>query len=756
MFKVIRMNLKWLYIVVLLLMVGCQPAEISANKLGLQGNEALAEVKLDKQLKVNKDALLSGSSEQIRIDAASVIIFSEEPLARKVLLEILKASGNKASRAAICKALSQGRAEQKKIKDKSDFIPPLFDILNTEGNDLAKLAAEATLIFEYKQIQRQLENMVSDSSRPVKAKLNAIYALRLQPDMRAIFKLVDLVDDSEIQVAIEAEKALQSLGIPVGKDARARRQIKDELSRKGRDAFLRDWLIRQEAQVRNLEAERDFWQKQYLVSLGTIYDGIGDDVARGKFLAGHLSSSETILRLWALEKVSQWRVGTKSKFPAELGPVLVGLISDQNRNVRLKTAKLLSLMGELNSSEKLLEQLKIEHDDEVRTELFVALGGACYYAFSPNSGVKLASEVKKQTFEWAAKYLSEEESKRAQKGAEVMKRMLSQNGLSSGEVNKYLGLLAERYRQEEDNTEESLRGELLGLIAGLCAQNIYKAESVKVFKPLFEEAMDDKTDLVREAAVSGLIYIDKTKALERLGVDAFVNDSSIVIRKKLIELAGEVGGEDDLVWLSGKIGSNSEDEPAWRAMLKIFKRSEIAVLEEWLAKFDSEGAKPKLADEQMISFLEITERKAIGENKLAILKGIREKLAFLYSKNNEFELAAEYLGMLRKVAQTDDEKRAILGDLLDVYLRWPNIEGMSHLVSNFLLEKDLEPDSVIMISLDRYLAEPPAGADPNGVLEALVYKIAPQQARPKWSEQVKRWAERLGKAEEPNEPKTGG
>ena len=83
-------------------------------------------------------------------------------------------------------------------------------------------------------------------------------------------------------------------------------------------------------------------------------------------------------------------MGTKSKLPTELGPVLVDLISHQDRDVRLKTAKLLSLMGQLSSAERLLKQLEVEQDSEVRMELFVALGGACYYAFSPNSGLKIS------------------------------------------------------------------------------------------------------------------------------------------------------------------------------------------------------------------------------------------------------------------------------------------------------------------------------------------------------------------------------
>ncbi len=77
------------------------------------------------------------------------------------------------------------------------------------------------------------------------------------------------------------------------------------------------------------------------------------------FLAEQLGSLDPVVKLWAVERVYQSRVGSPSKttLPAKLGPILISLISDENGGVRLRTAELLSLMGELNSAEKLLEQL---------------------------------------------------------------------------------------------------------------------------------------------------------------------------------------------------------------------------------------------------------------------------------------------------------------------------------------------------------------------------------------------------------------
>jgi len=752
------MRTKWLYLLMLLLVMGCQrssigqpPAEIfvgqdkpaSPAETSSRASEAPVGDELDTELKIYKSTLFEGKTEQIRIDAATVMLFREEAAARKILLDTLKQRENSDARAAVCKALSRARGTWKPVKNKEDFIQPLLDILTTEEDfSAARLAAEGTLVFEYDQISEQLERIVTDAFLPTRARLNAVYALELHPDMRVAVKLITLLDDPERQIAAAAEKALYSLGVQAGKDAETRKRAIAELERQGSEVFLRNLLIRQEGRMREITIELNLWQGLYLAALGKIYDGISDEAAKGKFLVEHLGGSETVVKLWALEKAYQWRVRPGSRLPVEIRPILLNLISDQNRDVRLKTARLLSLIGEVNSAQPLLAQLETEQDDEVGTELLVALGGACYYASLPDSPIKIPQETRQRTLEWAVKYLFEQESKKAQKGAEVMKKLLEQDGLAPAEVDRYLGLLAERYSQQKNKADGALSGELLNAMAGLCAQtSACKVKAANLFGPLFEEALYDSTDLVREAAVDGLLYIDKTRALNRLRKD-FVNDPSIIVRKKLIGLAGEVGGKEDLVWLAEKISSSAESEPAWQAMLKIFKGSDATILSEWIDRCGSEDSQIKLSDEQKTSFLEIAEQKAIAENKSEMLISVRGRLAHLHSKNGEFEQAASYLDKLYEAAQTAREKEAILPDLLDAYLRWPNVQLAVKRIENCLLEKDLDPNSAVVQSIDNYLSHPPAEADPNKVLEALT-RIKTPKSRPMWQNRLKLWFKHL-------------
>jgi len=284
-------------------------------------------------------------------------------------------------------------------------------------------------------------------------------------------------------------------------------------------------------------------------------------------------------------------------------------------------------------------------------------------------------------------------------------------------------------------------------MAGLCTQgSAGKAKAATLFGPLFIEALRDETDFVRETAVDGLIYIDKASALKRLRKD-FVNDPSEILRKKLIDLAGEIGGKEDLTWLAEKVGSNSESGQVWQAMLKIFDSSDSGILNEWMDKFTSQNSKIKLSEEQKIAFLKKAEAKAQSENRTEMLKDVREKLAELYRRIGQFERAVEYLDRLYKAAGTPEEREAILPNLLDVYLRSSKLDLAAELVGTCLAKEDLSPEKAVLGSINNYLSKPPPGADPNAVIKALS-GVKLSGARPKWQEWLKNWTDRLAKSKE--------
>jgi len=732
------MSAKRLYLVILMLAIGGRQAGIAQEKVPAAVQATPANAELDPQLKVNKDALLNGST-----DAATVMLFHDDPKAREILLDALKQSENSPARTAVCKALIQARVSKTSVKNDQDFIEPLLGVFDTKTDAEAQLAVEATLIFEYDKIRESLDKIFTDPNKPVKTKINAIHALKLRLDMEATIRLIELVDDPEKQISTEAENALHSLGIQVGEDLQIRQQNIEEIRLQGQVAFLRTQLIRQDAQMRQERAALDLWQRRYKSELDKRYESISDDAAKGEFLATYLADTETVVRLWALDKAYKWRVAPGSKLPEKLGPVLIKLISDSDRDVRLITAELLALMPKLNSASPLLAQLGAEQDDQVKTKLLVALGGACSNAILSNPKGTISPEMKeirKQTLEWAAKFLFEEDAEKARNGAEVIKKLLNRDGLEPEEVDRYLGLLSQRYDKQKDNSDGTLRGELLNEMAALCAQDsTCRQKAAQLFENLFVEALRDESNFVREAAVDGLAYINKTNALKLLRSD-FINDPSITLKKKIIALADAVGGKEDLNWLAEKIGVNSESDPAWQAMLKIFAGSDTGVLKEWMDKLTVQSSKFKLSDEQKIDFLEIAEN-AKGNSEY--MPEIRKKLAPLYYKTGKYEKAEGYFSLLYEMAQTPEGKKAILPNLLDASLKGPKPERIAELVKGCLAEGDLDPNSMVVRTIGNYFNKPPVGAVPNDVLKVLIAIKVPQ-GRPQWNKQLESWTVLLG------------
>jgi hypothetical protein len=65
------------------------------------------------------------------------------------------------------------------------------------------------------------------------------------------------------------------------------------------------------------------------------------------------------------------------------------------------------------------------------------------------------------------------------------------------------------------------------------------------------------------------------------------------------------------------------------------------------------------------------------------------------------------------------------------------------------LEKDLEPNSVIVQSIDSYLNTPPEGGDPKALLVELAKIRVPEQ-RPKWMQRMELWTGKINQTADVN------
>jgi hypothetical protein len=645
-------------------------------------------------------------------------------------------------------ALNRTRNSPRRPENAQQFVKPLVDILATvEDAALSHLAAEAMLMFDYETVQEHLNRIVDNDDLPSRVRANAVYALRLHPDRRVALKLLSLSDSSDDEVAAAARSALNKLGVSPGEAAQ------DEIQQQGPEAYLRDRLLHSQAEIGDLQADVEAWRQYYFTVLGRWYATIGDEAARNDFLAERLKGPEPAMKLWALDRLDELKRGTsKPKLSDELEKTLLDLVGNSNRQVRLRTARLLSLMVELNSSARLLKQLQEETDAEIQHELFAALGGASYYASLPNSGIEVSEDVRRQTLEWAVKFLNERDPRSVRAGADVVRKLLLQDGLTPKETTTYLASLVERYQQATENNESALRGDLLGAMAGLCdPRSVCRSEAIQQFGPIFDEALSDGADAVRQTAVDGLANIDKATALRRLRKD-FPGDPSAAIRVRLIGLAAEAGGSSDLDWLVEKVDVQGESDPAWQAMLKIFNRSGTAVLAVWAPRIEAPPLAEKLSVEQRISFFTLAEHKAQAENNATLLARSRAVLARSYAMSNNAQQTLVYAKAATELAQNEREKEALWAELLLICLNDSNVQLAGELLENFLLEKDLSSDSGLANPIEEYLTGPPSGADPNALLDRLEkIELEEPEKRPQWRELLRKWGGRLARAEKSEE-----
>ncbi|MCL5281849.1 MAG: adaptin domain-containing protein [Planctomycetes bacterium] len=723
------MNAPRIHILLSFLMVFCpatgnlwvQPSALGAQELPPMTEEAGPDTGMDTQLRINKTTLLEGKNYRNQIDAAGLLLASDNPAAREIVLDVLRRTDIPQARAAVCDALNSARVAQKPLKNKGSFVKPLIAILTSVEDPLiAQPAAEATLIFGYDQVKQDLENAVMDPSLPLNVRMNIIYAIKRHPDEQAVEKLVSLLENSDPQIVDAARTALSSIGISVSPDPAVRQQMVAEIRARGVQAFLRERVIWQETRLRELQTDLSAWQKRCLTAMGDQYDSLADEAAKTSFLGRQLLSPEIAVRSWALDKLQELRKGTGKLKLADLEQTLLNLIADPSKQVRLGTAKLLALVSELNVAQPLLKQLKAETDDQVRREILVALREACYVGSLATAGRKVPDDIRKETLEWAVRFLSEPGVEKVRTGAETLGKLLEQDGLKPEEVDRYLRALLDRYALAGAGADPAMRGYLLSAMAGLCsARSTCREQAVKLYGASFEQALTDKADVVRQNAIDGFVNIYKSSALRKLR-ENMANDTSVAIRQKLVDLAGEIGGPPDLNWLAEKLGVAGESEQAWQAMLKILQRSELAALADWRPKLDALAATGKVSLEQRIAFFTLVEQEAKSENKADVLKDARVRLAQLYVESKNLKQASEYWKTLLDVVAPGEERQQIQGQLLRTYLGSGSVDQAVELISKGLSAKDLDvrPTGSVAKIVEEYLNSPTT-TDPNVFLASL-------------------------------------
>jgi len=705
---------------------------------GAVGAVTPAEKETDaaRQLRIYEEALMRGSTEQSRTDAAVELLRRGDDGAWELLLKALVSGDNPQAGHAVCRGLIESKSWSEGVRSRKEFLEPLIGMLVDEAGANARLAADALLVFKYREVAERLGKLARNTELKRQIRLNVVYALKLWPDKEAVLELVNLLDDADPEVAAAVANALP-YWIPLGTD---KQTILRELLRKSPDEIIKARLEGLQQQMGKLEDERDRWKKMYLAALDGDYEKSDED-AKGKMLVEKMPSELTSVRLWAVRKVAAF-TGPQ---PREFRDNLLALISDKNREIRLAAAGALASMSKLDPAEKLLAQLKVERYSDVSLAIFDALGEACFFAFSPGSPVTLDESIRTETLTIAVRYIVSKDPETSAKGAEVMGKLLELNGLPKEDAQKYLGTLGARYADAKEKPG-FLRGKLLNVMTRLCGRGAYQKDAAVLYGKFFIEGLAVKDDnAVRQAAAAGLVNIDKVVAFRLFKENALANDSSPVIRRLVINLAGELGRAEELIWLSERLDKNGEADSAWQAMRKILLREDAEEVRKWGLTLAAGSDRFGHAGE----VLEMAEKKAEGQKDTKLLVAVRTNLRDWYTQRDDYAKVIVYCDKLLTTTTEPVEREKLELRLLDAYLRTADVVKVGQMMALRLGKGDMGVEDAFVSKIGAYLAVPDANAAAKtAVVEALV-AIKPTEARPRWMSQLGVWQQMTKPKESP-------
>jgi hypothetical protein len=719
----------------LLLSSAVWAAGADANAPALEAEKAV-EDENSRQLRIYGDALLHGVTEAIRLDAATGLLARKDTAATYILLQAFSTPDNPMARMAVCRSLVRRRSLGTAAGSLDVFLTPLIEMLKNPDVPLARVAAEALLVFRYEQIAGPLSELVQSAMTEKQARLNVIYVFQIRPEPEALRNLIGLLNDSDADVVRAAELALQeSFGMPVGTSKEVWSKVFKELEQKDPTEIRRERLLRQETRLREIQAERDRWQKLYMGALDKEFEPL-DAAAKTACLLERLGSDVPAIRLWALDKLQRY----PAESTAGLRDKLLSLLSDENRQVRMATAGVLSTMSALNPAERLLERYKEETDSQVAVAIFDALGEACFFAFSPGSKITLPAEIKTQTMQIAEKYTSKEEPETAKKGAEVLRKLLELDGLTPKENQHYMQVILDRYTVETQR-KGPIRGELLTAMARLCGQGGLKIEAGKLYSAVFVETLRtyDENNLVRQAAATGMVNADRTVAMPLFRELNLQTDASPAVQLIVIDLAGQVGATEDLEWLSAQLNSNGQSEPAWRAIVAILQRQDAGVIAEWAGRMEQN---PAIAD-QVVELLELAEQKAAAQKEETLLCDLQVRLLKWYWNKGQYEQVLVYRD---KLSHKDGDKEYAQSALrqtdscvLEAYLQLRQFSQAAAVMGERLKQNLLTQTSEMLEMVEAYIvSEKTSVEDKKNLLGALA-EVSISSEQSWWLEKLEQW-----------------
>lgn len=715
--------------------IPCSLAQSANGVLAGDSDKAVVEDESSRQLRIYSDALLHGVSDGIRLDAAMGLLIRKDETSHKVLVDVLSSVDNSPARMAVCRALIKGRSLGSAAGSMDAFLLPLVAAVKSPEAPLSRLAAEAMLAFRFDQISAAFSEMAQTGSDK-QSRLNAIYAFQIRPEPEALRSLIKLLDDKDPEIVRAAELALQeSFGMPIGTGKDVWAKVLADLNQKNPMEIHRDRLLRQETRLREVQVERDRWQKLYIDALDKEFESL-DATVKTAYLQDKLGAELPAIRLWALDKVQRFT----SEAAAGLREKLLALLSDDSRQVRLATAETLSAMSALNPAEKLLDRFQQENDPQVAAAIFGALGEACFFAFSPGSKITLPIEIKTQVLQLADKYTSKEDPEMSKNGAEILRKMLELDGLTQKETEHYLETIQDRYILETEK-KGPIRGELLAIMARLCGQGNKRTVAVQMYRQTFESVLQtyDDNNPVRQAAATGMVYADKTAAMQLFQQVSLQNDSSPAVRQIYIDLAGQNGTADDLEWLSGLFAANGQGEQAWLAMVSIFQRQDAAFIASWATRMEQNQTN----SDQIRELLSIAEQKAVAQKDTKLLCDLQVRLLRWYANKENYEQVATFHEKLLQGNRSDEWVQNALRQTdemaIEAYLQLLKFPDVAEIIGDLLRENRITGTSDILDKISLFMVSEKIPVEDKRLLLKSLSELTISNDQMWWNEKIEQW-----------------
>ena len=678
------------------------------------------------QFLINKTMLFSDGDQNVRVVAAKQLLLSDKTASRELVLNILNSDADAKAKTAIFLAIIESDNWSRKIPNADELAVALCKAITVDDPEVSNLGCQALSMFDYSLIGPTLVKIVSDESNPIHVRLNAINGLKASlPNRDVIPELVKLLDNPNPQISQAADEALQEW-VPLGKDKKIWRQVISDLGQKTPEQIVKERLLRQEAKLRQLNIDMEKIRAEHLAVLEDLYQFKTVNNGRKEFLLEQLKSSQPKVRLWALDKVSQWKNSTK--LPDEFSPVLIAMIADNSWQVRSSVADLLVYMGDIAPAKALLSQLNKELNDYAAISELNALSEACYYASISNGKVVVDKSLRIAAIGIAEDFLQSSNKLKVVAGAKSFARMIEKNGVGEEVVSKGLSLVRASFDKAVSDNDDKLILGLLKIMASLCQNsNYYNGLSAKAFHDSFSKYLESKSVEIKIAAMNGLINIDSTAALHDFKNRKFYEYPDPRVVSTVVSLAGKVGQSGDLDWLSGILSKDSDQ--AWDSILKILSRSNGQIIWKWLETFE----KMKVPVDRLVQVLNISEKKPGFEVRSKL------RLARIYTDKEDNAIAVKYYESALNLGLDPATAQKVNLELLKYSLSIGNISRASEILAWKLGRSDIIASKGYGKAVDAYFTDKYVDSSAKLDLYKRIVAIKTPTERLSWKGAISRW-----------------